>query len=94
MLTTKVEDWGEYVVGGTSFRHFSSHPKPRLEKSIGESVWVVSGELVGSRRKYTLCSVFTPSVIEDNDDPFVVVGDGFGWVRSAQCARKAAFFRT
>ena len=75
----KVEDWGEYVVGGTSFRHFSRHPKPRLEKTLRETVWVISGERVSSRQKYTLCSVFTPSAITVVDDGFTVSGDGFGF---------------
>ena len=75
----KVEDWGEYVVGGTSFRHFSRHPKSRLEKTVGETVWVISGERVSSQQKYTLCSVFKPSAIEDDDNGFVVKGDGFGF---------------
>jgi len=75
----KVEDWGEYDVGGTSFRHYSSHPKSRLEKTISHTVWVISGERVGSKRKYTLCSVFSPTAIEDNDDASAVVGGGFGF---------------
>lgn len=75
----KVEDWGEYPVGGTSFRHFSRHPRSRLEKTVGETVWVISGERVRSQQKYTLCSVFTPSTIEDDDSGFVVMGDGFGF---------------
>lgn len=75
----KVEDWGECQLGGTLFRHYSSHPKSRLEKTIGQIVWVLSGERVGSKRKYTLCHVFTPVTIEDNGDAFTVVGDGFGF---------------
>jgi hypothetical protein len=75
----KVDEWGEYGVGGTRFDHYSAHPRSRLEKTLGQAVWVVSGQRMGRRMVYKLCSAYEPTAIEDDGDGFRVAGGGRGF---------------
>ncbi len=77
----KVEDWGEYGLGGTEFRHYSGHPESKLQKMIGETVWVISGERTTGKTVYKLCSVYTPTHLEKIDTGgFWVTGKGHGFI--------------
>lgn len=81
----KVQEWGDYSVkvGDTEFGHYSGHHRVRLEKMIGQTIWVISGEKVDGSMVYKLCSVYTPTIIDDglSENGFrYVSGQGLGFV--------------
>lgn len=65
----KVKEWGDYSVSvdDTEFGHYSGHHKSKLEKMIGQTVWVISGEKVNGSMVYKLCSTYVPTQIEDDE---------------------------
>jgi hypothetical protein len=75
----KIAEWGEYPVGGTEFRHYSRHPISKLQKMLGQTIWVVSGEKLNGQMVYRLCSVYQPDHIEIEEGGFVVAGTGSGF---------------
>lgn len=76
----KVEEYGEYRVGGTDFGHYSRHPVSKLKKMIGETVWVVSGERILGKMVYKLCSVYIPNNLEEDEYGVALIGTGYGFV--------------
>ena len=52
--------------GGYSF--FSRKALAFLEKTIGETIWVINGARSGRRSTYTLCAVYTPDQVIDAED--------------------------
>ena len=75
----KIDERGPYHVRGRRIRHYSSHPRSKLERSFGQFVWVVSGERTKGRMIYKLCSVYQPNRIEPKGDEFKVIGIGKGF---------------
>jgi predicted HNH restriction endonuclease len=76
----KIAEWGEYPVGGTEFRHYSWHPISKLQKMLGQTIWVVSGEKLNGQMVYRLCSAYQPDHIEGNqEEGYVVAGTGKGF---------------
>lgn len=60
----KVDEHGEYkMVGG--YRHLSRFGRKRLENTIGQTVWVISGTKTSSGTIYKLCSTYTPEQVQD-----------------------------
>ncbi|MDH7482969.1 MAG: HNH endonuclease [Armatimonadota bacterium] len=84
----KVEEWGEYTPGvdAAEYGHYSRHPKAKLEKIIGQTIWVFSGERVNGRMVYKLCSTYGAEDIEENAEEVeasgfrCVVGSGLSFV--------------
>lgn len=90
----KVKEWGDYSVSvdDTEFGHYSGHHKSKLEKMIGQTVWVISGEKVNGSMIYKLCSTYVPTQIDDDEveNPDTgkmeftgfrcVIGQGFAFV--------------
>jgi hypothetical protein len=74
----KVAEWGPYEPEGTTeFCHYSAHPLSKLEMTIGQTVWVISGTRIYGRMIYKLCGVYEPSQIEElAEGGFHVVGKG------------------
>lgn len=72
----KIDEYGEYQSGGGSFSHFSSHPKRRLENTIGETLWVISGERINGTMSYHLCARYSPTKILARGAAHSVVGEG------------------
>ncbi|MBI5757845.1 MAG: DUF3883 domain-containing protein [Planctomycetales bacterium] len=75
----KVKDFSGYGFPGKHLWHYSSKPRSTLEKTVKQTVWVISGEKINGTMIYKLCSVFCPCRIEDNGKGFSVVGDGAGF---------------
>ena len=74
--------YGSYeIIDGTSeFKHYSGHPKTKLEKTIGQNVWVISGTKVGKYTIYKLCGVFQPELIRKRPKGgYHVIGEGTGF---------------
>ncbi|MFZ5908459.1 MAG: hypothetical protein ACOYYU_00405 [Chloroflexota bacterium] len=94
----KVKEWGEYSVsaGDTEFTHYSRHHRAKLEKMIGQTIWVVSGERINGTMIYKLCSTYEPLQVEDDEveNPdtgqmefsglYCVAGVGFGFIPSIE----------
>ncbi len=90
----KVKEWGDYSVSvdDTEFGHYSGHHKSKLEKMIGQTIWVISGEKINGSMVYKLCSTYVPTQIEDDEaeNPDTgemeftgfrcVIGQGFAFV--------------
>jgi hypothetical protein len=90
----KVREWGDYSVdvGDTEFGHYSGHHKSKLEKTIDQTIWVISGEKINGSMVYKLCSTYKPTHIEDDEaeNPETgkieftglrcVIGKGFGFI--------------
>lgn len=77
----KFDEWGEYDTANTEFGHWSNHPLSRLEKTIGQRVWVIGGVLAVRKTEYKLLSYFTPETVEPaEDEGFWVDGAGVGFV--------------
>lgn len=90
----KVKEWGDYSpsVDDTEFSHYSGHRKSKLEKMIGQTVWVISGEKINGSMVYKLCSTYQPTQIDDDEieNPDTgqieftglrcVIGEGIGFV--------------
>lgn len=90
----KVREWGEYSVEAddTEFAHYSRHLRAKLEKTIGQTMWAVSGERINGVQVYKLCSVYQITHLEkaaiedeageikDDVDGYWVVGEGFGFL--------------
>lgn len=74
----KVAEWGPYKPDGiTEFQHYSGHPRSKLEKTIGQNVWVVSGTKISAKTTYKLCAIYQPTHIEEsNEGGFLVIGNG------------------
>jgi hypothetical protein len=76
----KIEDWGQVREGGSMFEHWSSKSKDYLEKTIGQTVWVLSGERVRHAMIYRLCHVYEPAQIRRDGKGYRVAGRGTGFV--------------
>lgn len=83
----KVQEWGEYPIEAddTEFGHYSRHHKSKLEKMIGQTIWVISGEKLNGAMVYKLCSTYVPTQIEDDEEPeftgdHYIKGEGFAFV--------------
>ena len=82
----KVKEWGEYLIDPeqTEIVHYSGHPKSKLEKMIGQTVWVVSGKKNDSSMIYKLCSTYKVTHLENDEVEstglYRVVGEGFGFI--------------
>lgn len=74
----KIAEWGEYSFREDGvFDHYSRHSRSRLERTIHQNVWVVSGERINGSMAYKLCAVFQPDYIEPLEDEGThVVGYG------------------
>lgn len=77
----KFDEWGEYDTANTEFEHWSNHPLSRLEKTIGQRVWVIGGVLVDRKTEYKLLSYFTPEEVEPaENEGFWIDGTGVGFL--------------
>ena len=77
----KFDEWGEYDTTKVEFGHWSNHPLSRLEKAIGQRVWVIGGVLVGRKNEYKLLSYYMPETVEPaEDEGFWVDGMGVGFM--------------
>jgi hypothetical protein len=62
----KVEEHGEYKPKpGAGYGHYSRFSRKRLEKIINQTLWVVSGTRENQTMVYRLCSVYTPTAVQD-----------------------------
>lgn len=82
----KIQDWGEYTVeaGETLFSHYSGHAISKLEKMIGQTVWVISGERINRAMVYKLCSTYQAARIDEGGTRYEIFGEGFGFIPSIE----------
>ena len=62
---------------GSDYSFFSRRALAFLEKTIGESIWVISGVRSDGRTAYTLCAVYTPDQVfigEEASSEYIVSG--------------------
>ncbi|NEQ96456.1 MAG: hypothetical protein F6K30_06995 [Cyanothece sp. SIO2G6] len=88
----KVKDWKDYSVdiGQIEFDHYSQHSQSKLEKTIGQSIWVISGKKINGSMAYKLCSIYQATHIEHRKERnpktgeiesyHCVVGEGLGFI--------------
>lgn len=76
----KVAEWGKFDEGGDWFEYFSRHPKTKLDNSLNQKVWLISGERIKGKMEYKLCACYVPTEIEptEDDDGYWVSGKGRG----------------
>jgi len=73
----KIDVYGPYNNHGhITFRHFSSKSPKYLRRALGQTVWVLSGEILNGRKVYKLCSKYTPKRIVEKEDARSVEGSG------------------
>lgn len=94
MAYHNADEWGEFTKKRGRYRHFSRFPKSRLEKYLGQSVWVVVGETVFRRKAYTLGSWFRPTRLEPDADGFWLTGNGVYLVDAEISLESLAWFDT
>ncbi|MDX2032047.1 MAG: hypothetical protein SF339_15335 [Blastocatellia bacterium] len=75
----KDAEWEAIEPGGDYFGHWSRHPYTRLQETLGETVWVISGERVDGKMVYRLCHYYRPENIEEENGSFLVEGPGRGF---------------
>lgn len=66
----------DYERGG-DYSFFSRRALAFLEKTIGESIWVINGARSGGRTIYTLCAIYTPDQVlvgEEGTFEYIVSG--------------------
>ena len=79
----KVEEWGPVDEVGPEFTHWTPKRMAYLEKTLGQNIWVISGEGKGDEMTYKLCHVFTPEKIVRSGAGYVLRGKGTGFVPHA-----------
>ena len=72
----KVHEHGPFRTGTGTFRHWSSCSQGRLDKTIGERVWVIAGDTRPRPTTYHLIGFFSPEKIEKRGEEYVVRGAG------------------
>lgn len=74
----KVAEWGIYKTGSKrKFSHYSGHPLSKLEKTIGQNVWVISGDRIRGQMVYKLCGVYCPTrIAKSAGGGFSIIGEG------------------
>ena len=79
----KVEEWGPVDDVGPEFKHWTARRKSDLEKTLGQNVWVVSGQRIGGAMAYKLCHVFRPEKITRSGGGHSIKGVGTSFVPHA-----------
>jgi hypothetical protein len=75
----KVAAWGNYDAPNDDgvFAHYSRHSLSKLEQTLNQNVWVISGERLSGSMVYKLCAVYQPEYIEQLADGGAnIVGQG------------------
>ena len=76
----KVEEWGPINDVGPEFKHWTAKPNAYLQKTLGQNVWVISGEEIRDKTIYKLCHVFRPEKIARSGAGYFLSGNGKGFV--------------
>ena len=79
----KVEDWGSLDHAGPEFSYWTARRSNFLEKTLGQNIWVISGERVGGKMIFKLCHVFRPEKIVRSGAGHILKGNGKGIVPQA-----------
>jgi HNH endonuclease len=79
----KVEEWGPIDEAGPEFTHWTAKRRTDLEKTLGQNIWVISGERIAGRMSYKLCHVFRPEKIIRSGGGHVIRGNGTTFVPHA-----------
>ena len=75
----KVEEWGPVDETGPEFTHWTPKPMTYLEKTLGQNLWVISGERTGNKLTYKLCHVLKPEKIRRSGAGYMIRGNGTGF---------------
>lgn len=87
----KVEEWGPVVETGPEFTHWTAKRTSDVEKTLGQNVWVISGERAGVKVTYKLCHVFSPESVVHSGGGHIIRGKGTGFVPHADVTREEWF---
>jgi HNH endonuclease len=87
----KVEEWGPVVETGPEFTHWTAKRRGDVEKTLGQNIWVISGERMGGKMTYKLCHVFAPEEIIHSGAGHVLRGKGTGFVPHADVTGESWF---
>jgi hypothetical protein len=87
----KVEDWGLISDSGPEFSYWTARRINFLEKTIGQSIWVISGERIEGRMAFKLCYFFKPDKIVPSGGGHILKGNGRGLVPPADVTNEKWF---
>jgi len=87
----KVEEWGPVVEAGPEFTHWTVKRISDVEKTLGQNIWVISGESKGGERTYKLCHVFRPEKIIRSGGGHVLRGTGTAFTPHADVTGESWF---
>jgi hypothetical protein len=78
-----VEEWGPIEERGPEFTHWTPKRMNYLEKTLGQNIWVISGQRAGGKMTYELCHLFRPEKITHSGGGYILRGQGTGIVPHA-----------
>jgi HNH endonuclease len=87
----KAEDWGSLDHAGPEFSYWTARRSKFLENTLGQNIWVISGERVEGRMTFKLCHVFRPEKIVPSGAGHILKGNGKGLVPSADVTKENWF---
>lgn len=88
----KFSEWGDYETDQATFSHFSNRARKHLDKSLGQRIWVIGGELVDRKMQYNLLSCFSPDSVDDAlEGGYNIVGAGEGFTSPLNLSSKPWF---
>ncbi len=67
---------GHALDANDSLVFFSRKPRKYLESAIGQRVWVIASERLGSEKRYQLTGVYRPSAVTPDQDGWRILGSG------------------
>ena len=79
------------VEAGPEFTHWTARRLPELEKTLGQDIWVISGESVGGKMAYRLCHVFRPEKIIRSGGGYNLRGKGTAFLPQADVTDESWF---
>jgi hypothetical protein len=72
----KVEEWGAMDQTGPEFSYWTARRLTYLEKTLGQNIWVISGERIDGKMTFKLCHVFRPEKTVHSGGGYVLRGNG------------------